>query len=411
VLGDFIQKQEAAQQQREQSAAMYGLTFGNGSGADGMGGGTGLTLGGGNGPGLRAGGLQARAVVQDEQLGGDGNAAMYEKEDWSSIKRGQATVAQDQGPLAALRAAGLSQQQAQAMYGQMLRNRQITLDADGVPQVQLGQVLDYNLSDMSGAALGGRAIGRETSGRVAADLAAQRKHIDRNDDKLRRGVNEQFGEARLDFQWELAQPSSIFTPKEVPGGPGYKALSSAAGMVTDGLGVLAGSAMTVAGVTLIAAPEPTTLTKWAGVPLTVYGGLYTTKSAVGFGLNTTNLVTALRGISQDAAYMPGSALEWLVRANGGSPELERVAVAVDMGWGLASGKVLDARLATGAVVNPRIAALVQPATFTSVNRETTIAAPQVWNAWTRLDPKAGGVDLIFKTNDNIVQPLITTPDE
>ena len=116
------------------------------------------------GPQMIGGGLGV-----DENLGGggDGNAAMYEKEDWSSIKRGQATVAQDQAPLAALRAAGLSQQEAQAMYGQMRRNGQIKLNADGVPQVQPGQVLDYNLSDMSGAALGGREIGRESAIRAA----------------------------------------------------------------------------------------------------------------------------------------------------------------------------------------------------------------------------------------------------
>jgi len=200
------------------------------------------------------------------------------------------------------------------------------------------------------------------------------------------------------------------TTQPNPVSPGYKAVSALAGMVSDGLGVVAGAAVTGTGIGLTATPEPTTLTKWAGVPLIAYGATYATKSAVGFGLNATNFYAAVRGITDEASYLPGSLLEWGVRAVGGTPDQERLAVATDMAWGLANGKLLDARLATGVIMNPRVAALLQPATLTTVSREATLAAPQTWQAWTRLDPKAGVVDWFFKTNDNIFQPeFFSTP--
>jgi hypothetical protein len=80
VLGDFIQEKLAAQQQREQSAAMHDLTRGDG-GAPGMDGGMGITLGGGNGPGIRYGGLQARQLVEDEQLVANGGGGYYDDSD------------------------------------------------------------------------------------------------------------------------------------------------------------------------------------------------------------------------------------------------------------------------------------------------------------------------------------------
>jgi hypothetical protein len=63
----------------------------------------------------------------------------------------QAVVGPNQGPLAALAAAGLDAQQQRAMYGQLLANGQIQLNAQGVPIVQPGQVLEFDLSDMGAA--------------------------------------------------------------------------------------------------------------------------------------------------------------------------------------------------------------------------------------------------------------------
>lgn len=191
--------------------------------------------------------------------------------------------------------------------------------------------------------------------------------------------------------------------------PGYKAATAFVGMVSDGLGVVAGATMTATGLGLMGAPEPTTLTKWAGAPLTLYGVTYTTKSVVGLGLNATNFVSAIRGLTDENSYLPGSALEWGVRAAGGSRDHERLAVAADMAWGFANGRLLDLRLPTTVMTNPRVAALFQPATLTTVNREATLTSPQAWQAWTKLDANAGFIDWSVKTYENLVQPEFLTP--
>lgn len=235
---------------------------------------------------------------------------------------------------------------------------------------------------------------------VRDDLQAQKAYLGRNDGELRAWVDGQFAAGK---KMAYVPPTAI-VPRE-PVSSTYKALSAVAGMASDGLGVVTGVAMTGTGLGLTLAPEPTTLTKWAGVPLTAFGATYTAKSVVGFGLNATNFVTAVRGITAESAYMPGSALEWAVRAGGGSPEAERVALAVDMTWGLASGRVLDARIATGVVTNPRVAALLQPAVVTTVAREATILAPGAWSSIVRIEPRASLLDLSFKVNDNLLEPL------
>ena len=85
---------------------------------------------------------------------------------------GEAVVGKGQGPLAALAAAGLSAQEQQAAYGQLLASGQVRLNAQGVPMVQPGQVLRFDLSDTSAAQLGGRAIAAESGGRAQRDAAA-----------------------------------------------------------------------------------------------------------------------------------------------------------------------------------------------------------------------------------------------
>ncbi|MFT7724442.1 MAG: hypothetical protein QM788_16700 [Roseateles sp.] len=139
------------------------------------------------------------------------------------------------------------------------------------------------------------------------------------------------------------------------------------------------------------------MTKWAGVPLTAYGAAFTVKSTAGFGLNTTNLIKALSGSAVESDYLPGSALEMAVSLSGGSPEAQRLAVAGDMAWGLATGLVLDARVATGAVTNPRIAALFQAPTYTTAGRQATLLAPNAWNMVTRIEPRASLLDLTVKS--------------
>ncbi|PIF28163.1 hypothetical protein CLU88_3069 [Acidovorax sp. 56] len=85
----------------------------------------------------------------------------------------EAVVGKGQGPLAALAAAGLNAQEQRAAYGQLLASGQVRLNAQGVPVVQPGQVLRFDLSDTSAAQLGGRAIAAESGGRAQRDAAAE----------------------------------------------------------------------------------------------------------------------------------------------------------------------------------------------------------------------------------------------
>ena len=84
----------------------------------------------------------------------------------------EAVVGKGQGPLSALVAAGLDAQQQRAAYGQLLASGQIQLNAQGVPIVQPGQVLRFDLSDTSAAQWGGRAIEHESAGRAQRETQA-----------------------------------------------------------------------------------------------------------------------------------------------------------------------------------------------------------------------------------------------
>jgi hypothetical protein len=109
--------------------------------------------------------------------------------------------------------------------------------------------------------------------------------------------------------------------------------------------------------------------------------------------------------------MPGSFLELAVAKSGGSAEAQRVAVAADMAWGLASGRILDMRLATGAVTNPRVAALLQAPRSTTVATQTMINKPFVWKAVSKIEPVAGTVDLGPKAWENIILSLAPELDK
>ena len=169
VLGKFIQEKLVAQQQREQSAALYGLTYGNGSGADGMGGGTGVTLAGAKGPGLSYGGVHAPQVAQDEQLDGgrnDVNGMDLDSDQYRGNRR-TAVVKDGQGALAALADLGLNDAQRRAALGYLVRTGQI--GEDGV--VQPGQELHIDTDDRSNAKLGGRVIAQENDRKDNAAIA------------------------------------------------------------------------------------------------------------------------------------------------------------------------------------------------------------------------------------------------
>lgn len=98
------------------------------------------------------------------------------------------TVGRGQGPMAAFGSAGMSSDQAQAMYGQALANGQIGRNAAGVPIVQPGQTLYVDLNDMSQAGYGGRAIGVESSNRAAIAAAQARQAAQASTDR-----NENYG--------------------------------------------------------------------------------------------------------------------------------------------------------------------------------------------------------------------------
>ena len=124
-------------------------------------------------PGL--GGLGVR--VSDEGLSGwsdeiDGGIVLNGSMAPDAQAVTEAVVGTGQGPLAALAAAGLDAQQQRAAYGQLLASGQIQLNAQGVPIVQPGQVLQFDLSDTSAAQWGGRAIEHESAGRAQREAQA-----------------------------------------------------------------------------------------------------------------------------------------------------------------------------------------------------------------------------------------------
>ncbi|EZP49891.1 hypothetical protein BW39_04651 [Delftia sp. RIT313] len=143
------------------------------------------------------------------------------------------TVGSNQGPLAALAAAGLDARQQNAMYGQLLANGTIRLNSQGVPMIRPGQVLEFDLSDMSSAKLGGNAVAQESRMRIASDLAAQRQYLDRNDAQLRGQIEEQFSAGISRAQW--ARTPLI---EQIPGGPELYTVPSNTSRVNEPIGYL-----------------------------------------------------------------------------------------------------------------------------------------------------------------------------
>ena len=169
--------------------------------------------------GLKPGSSLQGLRVSGDALSGwgdeiDGGTALNGSMAPEARTTGEAVVGKGQGPLAALAAAGLSAQEQQAAYGQLLASGQVRLNAQGVPMVQPGQVLRFDLSDTSAAQLGGRAIAAESGGRIARDLAAQRHHLDRNDAQLQQDIAQQFA-AGVNSARLAAKPLA----EQIPGGP------------------------------------------------------------------------------------------------------------------------------------------------------------------------------------------------
>ncbi|WP_415842371.1 hypothetical protein, partial [Paracidovorax anthurii] len=134
--------------------------------SSGMVAGTGMRPGGGLGLSVSSGAVNdwSREIDGGIQINGSMAPEMG--------NGGWAIVERNQGPIAALAAAGLDANQQRAMYGQMLASGQILRNAQGVPLVRTGQVLNYDLGDMGAASLGAQAIAQESRNR-AERLAAE----------------------------------------------------------------------------------------------------------------------------------------------------------------------------------------------------------------------------------------------
>ena len=131
----------------------------------------------------------------------------------------EAVVGKGQGPLAALAAAGLDRQQQIAAYGQLVASGQVQLNAQGIPIVQPGQVLQFDLSDTGAAQLGGQAIAQESAGR------AQRQALAQQASAARQGMSpEQAAETYMRYGGRSAsypglEPTWSGRMVDVPGGP------------------------------------------------------------------------------------------------------------------------------------------------------------------------------------------------
>ena len=108
----------------------------------------------------------ARAAANPRYTGVDDRNGMDVASDNYNGSRRTVTVGANQGPLAALAAAGLNKAQQQAGYGYLLQSGQVQIDRNGVPMVQPGQQLHIDLDDTSQSALAARTIGRESAMRA-----------------------------------------------------------------------------------------------------------------------------------------------------------------------------------------------------------------------------------------------------
>ncbi|MBT0960257.1 RHS repeat-associated core domain-containing protein [Denitromonas iodatirespirans] len=115
------------------------------------------------------------------------------------------------------------------------------------------------------------------------------------------------------------------------------ALSSGLGMLSGGAGVIVGGATTLGGGALLAAPEPTFLTKVAGVGAVGFGTALVGKSSADFTLNAQNFISALR---DQQPSVPSSLFELGAGlAYPGNRDAQLLAVAGNLTIDLASGRI------------------------------------------------------------------------
>jgi hypothetical protein len=114
------------------------------------------------------------------------------------------------------------------------------------------------------------------------------------------------------------------------------AFTSVLGIASNAAGIAVGGALVTGGVALVGVPEPTMLTKVAGVATIGLGGTVLTKSVAGVALNATNLCAA---IEDKDPYVPSSAAQVIAESIApGNKTAKGVADAADLTLDLVSGR-------------------------------------------------------------------------
>ncbi|MHA7918843.1 RHS repeat-associated core domain-containing protein [Alloalcanivorax xenomutans] len=149
------------------------------------------------------------------------------------------------------------------------------------------------------------------------------------------------------------------------------AFSSGLGMITSGAGVFVGGATAVGGGVMLGLPEPTLITKAAGVGAISFGTTTVAKSSFDFGLNFRNFVSAVR---DQEAGVPSSGFELGAQVLfPGSQDAQLAAVSGNLMFDLASGRVPVGRIpdvvsAGSALARTKFANITEVADYSSANR-------------------------------------------
>ena len=149
------------------------------------------------------------------------------------------------------------------------------------------------------------------------------------------------------------------------------AFSSGLGMITSGAGVFVGGATAVGGGVMLGVPEPTLITKAAGVGAISFGTTTVAKSSFDFGLNFRNFVSAVR---DQEPGVPSSGFELGAQVLfPGNQDAQLAAVSGNLMFDLASGRIPVGRIpdvvsAGSALARTKFANITEMADYSSANR-------------------------------------------
>ena len=176
----------------------------------------------------------------------------------------------------------------------------------------------------------------------------------------------------------------------------YELSKSSLGIIGNTATIVTGAGLDIVGVAGLAAPDPTTVTKWGGVAALTTGTALIVKGEAGLSLNFANFLTAIKG---GKSYLPGSGIELLAKQKfGESRTVQNFALAADMTIDLFTNPVLGStKFATnsfGVALKNGTPALLQAPRSTNLMKEFLMQSPQI-NNYTNVAGKYSGLGSSF----------------